>query len=70
METRQMIEKRPIAETLRNMAVGDVEVFPISQYTSVRNTPYNAMSTDTYNGMKFSIKRDMEKGELTVTRTA
>lgn len=64
----ELIEKRPIASRLRNMAVGEKEEFPISQKRSVENTMYNRLAEERACGIRWSIKTDMHSGIIIVTR--
>lgn len=58
-------EKRPVSSTMRKMEIGDLEVFPRSQYTSI-------ISTKT----RFKIeqekvfKHELKENCITVTRIA
>ena len=72
METKatQMMAKRPVAETLRSMAVGAVEYFPISQYATVRNAPYFSMRLEKALGWRFSYKPEEGRMRVKVTRVA
>ena len=64
------MEKRPIAEVLRNMKVGDVEKFPIEQHNSINNAKNSTLLLDRAKGKNWRICRDMKKGLSVVTRTA
>ena len=64
----KLMEKRPVASKLRNMAVGEREDFPISQKRSVENTMYNRLAEERACGIRWSIKTDMQAGIITVTR--
>lgn len=71
METATMMDKRPLADTLRGMKVGDSEVFPISQYQSVRNYQYGGMRPERSLGWRFRLEIDkQDPTRFTVTRTA
>ena len=60
-------EKKEIVPTLRKMAVGECEVFPLSQ---ARSTIYGAnLAVERANGYKWSAKTNIEKKTVTVTRT-
>ena len=57
-------EKKEIVPTLRKMAVGECEVFPLSQARSIAN-----LAVERANGYKWSAKTNIEKKTVTVTRT-
>lgn len=63
------MEKRPIASTLRKMKVNDAEVFPITQRASLVNTIYNNLSGLRAEGVKFSIKQNLQEKVVTIKRT-
>ena len=63
-------EKKEIVPTLRKMAVGECEVFPLSQARSIGRTIYGAnLAVERANGYKCSAKTNIEKKTVTVTRT-
>ena len=63
-------EKKEIVPTLRKMAVGECEVFPLSQARSIGSTIYGAnLAVERANGYKWSAKTNIEKKTVTVTRT-
>lgn len=64
------MEKRPISTTLRSMNVGDVELFPLTQYNSLRSTKYNTMLVERAEGMDWEIVPDMAAKHIRVTRIA
>ena len=66
--TATMMEKRPVAQTLRSMAIGDVEYFPLIQFTSVRNAPYFSMRTEKALGWRFKYEPEDEQLRVKVTR--
>ena len=54
-----------LVDTLRDMEVGDVEIFPASKYASVR------ACTSNYGfqwGKKFTLKANREEQNVSVTR--
>lgn len=57
-----------IAQTLRSMEVGSSLLFPLEQFTSVRNVMYDYMCVDRANGSRWSFKRDLAKRTCKVTR--
>jgi hypothetical protein len=57
-----------IAQTLRSMEVGSALLFPLEQYTSVRNVMYDYMCVDRANGSKWSFKKDLANRTCKVTR--
>lgn len=62
--------KKEIVPTLRKMAVGECEVFPLSQARSIGSTIYGAnLAVERANGYKWSAKTNIEKKTVTVTRT-
>lgn len=66
------IAEKGIAEELRNMEVGDVVRFhlPKYNYNSVRQAPYSTLINDSFNGKKWSSKKNWEAKSVDVTRTA
>lgn len=63
-------ERKKIVPTLRKMEVGKEEVFPLVQARSINNTIYGAnLAIERANGVKWSVKTDIEKMIVTVTRT-
>ena len=69
-KTITMMEKRPIAGTLRNMAVGAVEYFPLSQFPAVINAPYYGMRMEKALGWEFKYEVEDEHLRVKVTRIA
>lgn len=66
----ETIEKKEIVPTLRKMAVGECEVFPLSQVRSISRTIYGVnLAEERANGYKWSAKTNIEKKTVTVTRT-
>lgn len=64
------MERKPIAKTLREMKVGDVVFFPLSQFTSVSNTRYRELNAERANGVKWSVVSDLQEQRTVVTRIA
>lgn len=64
------MDKRPILKTLRAMAVGDVEVFPLSQYQAVRNAQYFGMRMEKALGWVFTYDVQDDNLLVAVTREA
>lgn len=62
--------KRPVAETLRNMSVGDVEVFPLEQTGAIRTAPRTTLIMENAKGWKWSTKCDFQNRRVSVTRTS
>lgn len=63
------IQKRSVIDVLRNMDVGDTEVFPLIQKTSVANTLSARLYKEKSEGMSWKTKSDVEKMIYLVTRT-
>ena len=61
-------EKKPIVATLRAMKVGKKEVFPIEQYNSINTLMYRTLLPERCAGVRWSVKTDVEKSTVTVTR--
>ena len=57
-----------IAQTLRNMEVGSALVFPLGQYTSVRNVMYDYMCVDRANGSRWRFNKNLADKTCKVTR--
>lgn len=64
------IERRSVIDVLRNMDVGDTEIFPIIQKTSVNNTLSSRLYIEKAKGMSWTTRTDVENGIFKVTRTA
>lgn len=69
METTTAIPaKRPVADTLRAMKVGAVELFPIAQYNTLRASKSNTLVMDVIEGKDWKIFLDRENKVVRVTR--
>ncbi|MEW9603236.1 hypothetical protein [Bacteroides sp. L008] len=64
------IERRNVIDVLRNMDVGDTEIFPITQKTSVSNTLSFRLYKEKANGMVWKTKSNVEEMTFLVTRIA
>lgn len=64
------IERRNVIDVLRNMDVGDTEIFPITQKTSVTNTLNARLYKEKAEGMAWKTKSDVKNMQFLVTRTA
>lgn len=65
----QIIEKKAIVPTLRKLEVGDTAEFPLEQIRSVNNTIHGVnLCVERANGYKWSLKSDMDKKRVIVTR--
>lgn len=64
------IQKRNVINVLRNMDVGDTEIFPITQKTSVSNTLSFRLYKEKAEGMAWKTKSNVEEMIFLVTRTA
>lgn len=64
------IERRNVIDVLRNMDVGDTEIFPITQKTSVSNTLSFRLYKEKANGMVWKTKSNVEEMAFLVTRIA
>ena len=64
------IERRSVIDVLRNMDVGDTEIFPIIQKTSVNNILSSRLYIEKAKGMSWTTRTDVENGIFKVTRTA
>lgn len=66
----ETVERKEIVSTLRKMAVGEKEVFPLIQARSIGQTIYGAnLALERANGYKWSLKTCMDQKTVTVTRT-
>nr|DAN49392.1 MAG TPA: hypothetical protein [Caudoviricetes sp.] len=63
-----MEEKKPVVPTLRNMAVGDVEAWPIERMEVVRNSVNRYMTQNRRSGVRFALR--CVEFDVTITRTA
>lgn len=64
------MEKKPIVKTLRNMKVGDVVHFPLSQYSCVSNARYRDLYMERADGYKWTVSPDLQKKLTVVTRVS
>lgn len=64
------IERRSVIDVLRNMDVGDTEIFPIAQKTSVNNTLSSRLYKEKAEGMIWKTKTNVGEMIFLVTRTA
>lgn len=62
------IEKRPVISTLRNMEVGDKEVFPIEQSVTVSNTITSRLLKERKEGMSWKKSTNVMESVVTVER--
>ena len=63
-------QKLNVINVLRNMDVGDTEVFPLIQKTSVNNTLNARLYKEKAQGMAWKTKSDVDKMTFSVIRTA
>lgn len=70
-KTIRIAEKRPVDE-FRSMKVGDVVRFPIPQYNynTLRQMPATSCINQTFEGWKWTIKKDFDNKCVDVTRIA
>lgn len=61
---------KPLAATFRAMKVGDVVTLPICQLASYSTTYYRTLAPERSQGFMLSVRQDVEKGVINVTRTA
>lgn len=66
----EVIDKKPVIATLRNMQVGSDEVFSIDQKVTVMNTITCRLDKERRSGMKWSCVSDRERGVIIVTRVS
>lgn len=64
------IERRNVIDVLRNMDVGDTEIFPLTQKTSVSNTLSFRLYKEKAKGMVWKTKSNFKEMTFLVTRTA
>lgn len=62
------MNKKKIAPTLRMMAVGQEEIFPLARISSVRNVIYNNLMPERLKGVRWSVRSNIDNGQLIVTR--
>jgi hypothetical protein len=67
-KTTTIATHRPVAETLRNMRVGAVERFPLSQYNSVRASKCSTLIADVADGKDWRIEVDKANKRINVMR--
>lgn len=60
--------KKPVVPTLRNMAVGDVEAWPIERMEVVRNSVNRYMAQNRRSGVRFALR--CVEFDVRITRTA
>jgi hypothetical protein len=65
-----MATRRPVASTLRAMQVGAVELFPLSQYNTVRASKCSTLIVDVAEGADWQIKVDRVNKCVEVTRVS
>lgn len=64
------MERREIISTLRAMEVGQIELFPLVQKTSVLNTISERLYMERELGCKWSVQTNRNAGTLAVTRVS
>lgn len=64
------MEKKSIAQTLRDLEVGGCASFPIEQAGSLRTIIYRDLAVDRCNGKKFTTSHHMQTKSIIVTRVA
>lgn len=64
----EVTERRKVINILREMKVGDKEVFPLVQKTSVLNTISNRLYKERAKGMSWSTKTKKDNMTYIVTR--
>lgn len=62
------MNKKSIAPTLRMMAVGQKEEFPLARLASVRNVIYTNLMPERARGFRWSVRSNLDDGQLIVTR--
>ncbi len=62
------MDKKKITPTLRTMAVGQTETFPLDRLTSVRNIIYANLMPERLKGYRWSVRSNVDDGQLIVTR--
>lgn len=63
-----MEKRKKVIGVIRNMKVGDVEVFPIVQSDSVKVTVYTKLLPERISGKKWTIKTNLQDKTIEVTR--
>lgn len=69
-DMEEVIDKKPVIATLRNMQVGSDEVFSIDQKVTVMNTITCRLDKERRSGMKWSCVSDRDRGVIIVTRVS
>lgn len=64
------MEKKSIAQTLRELDIGGCASFPIEQAGSVSTIMYRDLAVDRCNGKKFTTKQNAPTKSIIVTRVA
>lgn len=62
------MKEKPIVSVLRNMKIGDVEVWSSDRGCSVKSSIHNHMPEQKKAGWKFATKTDYLGGVIIVTR--
>lgn len=68
MQNTTVATRRPVAETLRAMSVGEIQYFPVSQYNTLRSSRHGTLIDDVLNGgaeWKIRLNRDEKRVEVT-----
>lgn len=63
-----MDKRKKVIGVIRDMNVGDVEVFPIIQSDSIRTTVYNRLMADRLQGKRWSVRINAENLTVEVKR--
>ena len=67
---KENVQKRNVIDVLRNMDVGDTEIFPIIQKTSVNQTLNQRLYKEKAEGMAWKTKSNVDEMIFLVTRTS
>lgn len=65
-----MEEKKPVISTLRAMEVGEIQIFPIIQKTTIVNTISERLYLERQLGKQWSCSSDRERGIVSVRRVS
>ena len=66
----QIVEKKPVTSTLRDMVLNEKVSFPIDQKDTVKNTICGRLDRERREGRNWSVETRREENVVVVTRTA
>ena len=66
----QIVEKKPVTSTLRDMVLNEKVSFPIDQKDTVKTTICGRLDRERREGRNWSVETRREENVVVVTRTA